>query len=189
MLVLVLLTWLFFILSSCWKDMYWMCHESSFVLFCFLNVCKICKCCKGPYLLCNYPARAVLGLLATFFNYCNSLLVGFPDSGRCSCTVSKCNGQPLSQYKALLRSWCWNLRPHHGACPEDFLLGCGWEDLGLNSCPQKGSQICLEKFPLHEMGNVGICSKHSSQSTAWPNIPVPSFLLLCDMGHTIYLLL
>lgn len=122
--------------------------------FFFFNVCKICRCCVGPYLLCNYPARAVLALLATFFNYCNSVLVGFPDSGRCSCTVSKCNGQPLSQYKALLCSHRWNLRPHHGACPEDLLLGCGWEDLGLNSCSQKGSQIYLEKFPLHEMGSL-----------------------------------
>lgn len=62
-----------------------------------------------PYLLCNYPARAVLALLATFFNYCNSLLVGFPDSERCSRTVSECNGQPLSQYKALLSSYLLTL--------------------------------------------------------------------------------
>lgn len=51
----------------------------------------------------------VLALLATFFNYCNSLLVGFPDSERCSRTVSKCNGQPLSQYKALLSSYLLTL--------------------------------------------------------------------------------
>lgn len=62
-----------------------------------------------PYLLCNYPARAMLALLATFFNYCNRLLVGFPESERCSHTVSKCNGQPLSQHKALPSSYLLTL--------------------------------------------------------------------------------
>lgn len=102
------LTWLFSNLSSCWKDVYWICLRVVLFSF-FFNVCKICKCCMYPYLLCNYRARAMLALLATFFNYCNSLLVGFPDSERRSRTVSKRNGQPLSQHKALLSSYSLTL--------------------------------------------------------------------------------
>ena len=93
--------------------------------------------------------------------------------------------KPCFPHSCLL---CWYLRPHHRLCSEDLLLGCGQEALGWNSCPQKGSQLCLEMFPPQEMGNVGICSKHSSQPAVWPNIPVPAFLLLCSISHTIYLL-
>lgn len=59
-------------------------HKSGFIFLFFKNVCKICKCCVHPYLLYNYPSRAGLALLASFCNYCNSLLGGFPGRGRCS---------------------------------------------------------------------------------------------------------
>lgn len=51
--------------------------------------------------------------------------------------------------------------------------------------PSEGSQLCLENFPLQETANVGICSKYSFQSVVWPYSPVPLFLFLYSMGHTV----